>query len=75
MTVNEVLAFMCGASLLAYGLINPNMDAERDMYDDGEMTRYYVVKYFKWLLVIVGTYSAYRVVFARVFSGVRRQTR
>jgi hypothetical protein len=72
MTLDEILALICGATLLVYELMNPNMDVERDMYESGDRAQYYIVKYSKWLMVIIGTYCAYRVVFSVV---QRRLTR
>lgn len=61
MPVDDAIAVCCGIALVLYELINPNMDAEREMLDRGDKVTYYVTKYSKWLLVFVGGYCALRV--------------
>jgi hypothetical protein len=56
-----IFAVFCGITLLIYEFINPNMDAERDMHENGHKIRYNACKYTKWLIFIIGWYCTLRI--------------
>jgi len=50
----------CMAVLAIYNYLNPNLDAERDLYEENR-TAYYAMKYSKYLIDIVLVYYAWNI--------------
>jgi hypothetical protein len=73
-TYDESVVAACAITAVVYKIINPNLDAERDMYDSGDMSAYYAAKYAKWLLSFVGFYYASKLLFTYVRGAFKRLT-
>lgn len=57
-----IVIFYCIVILAIYQACNPNLDAEREFYDDpSTRTYYYIIKYTRYLLDFVLIYYAYNI--------------